>query len=174
MHWCLLSKQPDSQSGSFSFYTKVHDSCIQFIQQTPLATRTIKNTTFWDVTPAPQQRASLNTHAQSLQLIAHIPLLLPDASRQHYYSSKAAMIVSRPMSAILYAAWLFAVLSYATVNFPRRKWKIDMRSTFKTSYGRMMFDFALDTHYNPRLHETYRLNIKHKIRKFASPLSPQK
>lgn len=150
-------------------HTKLHDSWILFIQQTPLTTWTGKNTAFWGVTPAPQQRAS-NTRA----LFSHIPLLLPGASRQNYCSSKAAMIVSRPMSAILYAALLFAVLSYATVNVPRRNWKIDMRSTFKTSYGRLMFDLALDTHYNPRLHETYRLNIKHKIRKFASPLSLQK
>jgi hypothetical protein len=54
------------------------------------------------------------------------------------------------MSAILYAALLFAVLSYATVNVSRRNRKIYMRSTFKTSYGRLIFDLALDTHYNPR------------------------
>jgi hypothetical protein len=49
-----------------------------------------------------------------------------------------------------------------------------MRSTFKYSYGRLMLDLALDTRYNPELYETYRLNNKHKIRKFAILLSLQK
>jgi hypothetical protein len=29
---------------------------------------------------------------------------------------------------------------------------------------------ALDIHYNPVLHETYGLNIKHKIRKICKPI----